>query len=277
MNLRVVATAATGALVTAAAIGAAVVLSPAPPPPVCFVQPLAGELGLGHLGLGADASGDLLGRTPLDLRYEYLVGHNPCPECDACTDIHAASPDRRWWGCWQWEGDPVGQFVPDYVRETREGGAVPVFTWYTWLDVSQQDEGADALGALADPEPVAAYFDAYRFFTPDAAPRNREPLSRRTQADREQPGCLHAGMDLYKWAVKAGPLVPGDLLLDTFEHARAVRTLDMRASPYDLRDWGFDPVAVETAAGKAEYVRQQREFAATGARLRERLLAAIIG
>ena len=64
---------------------------------------------------------------------------------------------------------------------------------------------------------------------------------------------------------------------DTFEHARAVRTLDMRASPYDLRDWGFDPVAVETAAGKAEYVRQQREFAATGARLRERLLAAIIG
>ncbi|WP_228481032.1 3-methyladenine DNA glycosylase [Microbacterium luteum] len=121
------------------------------------------------------------------------------------------------------------------------------------------------------------HFDAYRFFTPDAAPRNREPLSRRTQADREQPGCLHAGMDLYKWAVKAGPLVPGDLLLDTFEYARAVRTLDMRASPYDLRDWGFDPVAVETAAGKAEYVRQQREFAATGARLRERLLAAIIG
>ena len=51
----------------------------------------------------------------------------------------------------------------------------------------------------------------------------------------------------------------------------------MRASPYDLRDWGFDPVAVETAAGKAEYVRQQREFAVAGATLRERLLAAITG
>lgn len=192
MNLRVVAMAATGAVVTAALIGAAVALFPAPAPPVCFVQPLAAELGLDHLGLGADASGELLGRTPLDLRYEYLVGANPCPTCATCTEVHAASPDRRWWGCWQWEGDPIGQFVPDYVRETREAGAVPVFTWYTWLDVSQQDEGADALRALADPEPVAAWFDAYRFF-----------LQRLRDAG-EGPVVVHLEPDLWGFVQQAG-------------------------------------------------------------------------
>lgn len=119
------------------------------------------------------------------------------------------------------------------------------------------------------------HFDAFRFFTPDAVPRNSRPLSRDQQEATEQPGCLHAGMDLYKWAVKLGPIVPGELLLDAFELARDIRTLDMRASPYDLREWGYDPVAIETAEGKAEYVRHQRAFAERGQLIRARLLAVI--
>ncbi|MFB8387412.1 3-methyladenine DNA glycosylase [Microbacterium sp. NPDC055910] len=114
--------------------------------------------------------------------------------------------------------------------------------------------------------------DAFRFFTPAAVPLNREQPTRATQAALEQPGCLHAGMDLYKWAVKLGPLVPGDLLLDAFELARDIRTLDMRASPYDLAAWGYSPVPIETAEGKATYVRAQRAFAARGQALRARLL-----
>ncbi|QEW00150.1 3-methyladenine DNA glycosylase [Microbacterium caowuchunii] len=122
------------------------------------------------------------------------------------------------------------------------------------------------LGARGTDEVVESHdlrcthFDAFRFFTPEAVPRNRESLDRASQAAREQPGCLHAGMDLYKWAVKLGPLVPGDLLLDAFELARDIRELDMRASPYDLTDWGYSAVPVETAAGKAEYVAAQRRF-----------------
>jgi hypothetical protein len=119
------------------------------------------------------------------------------------------------------------------------------------------------------------HFDAYRFFTSDAVPRNREPLSRDLQVSREQPGCLHAGMDLYKWAVKLGPLVPGDLLLDAFELARNIRTVDMRASPYDLREWGYEAIAIETAEGKSEYVRSQREFALRSSGVRQRLLEAL--
>ncbi|MFK4789814.1 3-methyladenine DNA glycosylase [Microbacterium sp. ZW T5_56] len=119
------------------------------------------------------------------------------------------------------------------------------------------------------------HFDAFRFFTPAAEPRNEQPLTRASQPLLEQPGCLHAGMDLYKWALKLGPLVPGSVLLDSFELARDIRELDMRASPYDLSDWGFSPIPVETAEGKAEYVRRQRVFAERGQRLRDDLIDAV--
>ncbi|GAB2691158.1 hypothetical protein GCM10027071_00480 [Microbacterium marinum] len=119
------------------------------------------------------------------------------------------------------------------------------------------------------------HIDAFRFFTPEATPKNRFAPARETQADHEQPGCLHAGMDLYKWAVKLGPLVPGEVLLDAFELARDIRELDMRASPYDLRDWGYEPVAVETSAGKAAYVAAQRGFTERAQPIRRGLLERI--
>lgn len=121
------------------------------------------------------------------------------------------------------------------------------------------------------------HFDAFRFFTPEAVPRNRSPLSRESQPSLEQPGCLHAGMDVYKWAMKLGPLVAGELLLDCFELARDIRELDMQAAPYDLSEWGVVPVPIETAEGKSEYVRRQRGFAERGNALRERILESWLG
>lgn len=67
--------------------------------------------------------------------------------------------------------------------------------------------------------------------------------------------------------------MPGDLLLDAFELARDIRYTDMQASPYDVAAYGLEAVAIETPAGKAEYVRRQREFAARAQELRGRLLA----
>jgi hypothetical protein len=120
-----------------------------------------------------------------------------------------------------------------------------------------------------------SHYDAFRFFTPSAAPRNTLRPTRERQVELEQPGCLHAGMDLYKWADKLGPLVSGELLLDAFVLARDIRELDMRASPYDLADLGYAPVRIETAEGKAAYVDAQRAFASRGAALRDRLLAVL--
>ena len=100
------------------------------------------------------------------------------------------------------------------------------------------------------------------------------PLTRATQVDYEQPGCLHAAMDCYKWAAKLGPLVPGDLLLDCFELAREIRYTDMAASPYDFTSYDLAPIRIESPDGKAEYVRRQRNYAERSNRLRQRLLAA---
>lgn len=118
-----------------------------------------------------------------------------------------------------------------------------------------------------------SHFDAYRFFTPAAAPLNLTVLDRAGQVDNEQPACLHANMDLYKWAAKLGPLVPGELLLDAFELATEARRLDMEASPYDCRSLGFGVVPLETPAGKARYVARQRELAAAAEGVRARLVA----
>jgi hypothetical protein len=118
-----------------------------------------------------------------------------------------------------------------------------------------------------------SHYDAYRFFAPAVMPRNAVQPRRDNQPQLEQPGCLHASMDLYKWAYKLEPLTPSDLLADCFALARDVREVDMRASPYDLTALGLEPLPIETAAGKAAYVAAQRRFADRAAPLRERLLA----
>jgi hypothetical protein len=117
-----------------------------------------------------------------------------------------------------------------------------------------------------------SHFDAFRFFTEPARPLNTLRPTREAQADLDQPGCLHANMDLYKWAYKLAPAVPSELVADCFELSRDIRVLDMRASPYDLADRGYPPVRIETAEGKAEYMAAQSAFAERGAVLRERLL-----
>ena len=119
------------------------------------------------------------------------------------------------------------------------------------------------------------HYDAYRFFTPSAGPRNQFHPRRETQPLCEQGGCLHANMDLYKWATKLETLVPGELWLDTFRLACDIRKLDMRASPYDLTAWGFTPVPIETPQGKAHYVSAQREFHQRAHYVRNKLLSII--
>ncbi len=133
--------------------------------------------------------------------------------------------------------------------------------------------GAAGTDAVVESLPVhCTHHDAYRFFTPAARPRNAVAPARADQVAFEQPGCLHATMDLYKWAYKLAPATPGELLADCLALAADVRELDMRASPYDLADLGHPPVRIETPAGRAEYARAQAGFARRAAPLRDRLV-----
>lgn len=119
------------------------------------------------------------------------------------------------------------------------------------------------------------HIDAFRFFTEPARPLNLFVPTRETQVGMDQPGCLHVNMDLYKWAGKLLPAVPSELLFDTFLLAREIREVDMAASAYDMREWGMDPIRVETAEGRAQYAALQRGFAEKAAPLRARLLEVV--
>ena len=81
------------------------------------------------------------------------------------------------------------------------------------------------------------------------------------------------GRDLCKWSYKLSPLIGSETLLDRLELAAAAREIDMRASPYDLSDFGYTPIAVEDAAGRAEYVRCQKAIATRAEPLRTALLS----
>jgi len=133
---------------------------------------------------------------------------------------------------------------------------------------------ADEIARIVEGQPVCcSHFDAFRFFTGPARPLNKLQPARTEAVQLEQRGCLHANMDLYKWAFKLAPFTPAELIADCFELARDIREVDMRASPYDLRALGFEPIAIETPAGRADYERHQRAFTARGEPLRASLIA----
>lgn len=223
-----------------------------------------------HPGAGIDLQG---APERLDWRW-YSPGSTP----DSATPDAAAFATEK--------GALAGLVERMLRRTAARPGQFGCFGLHEWAMVYRDDAhrhtaplrlGQEGTDVVVDKHDLkCTHFDAFRFFTPDAAPRN-QLLDRAGQPEREQPGCLHAGMDLYKWAMKLGPLIPGELLLDTFELARDIRLLDMEAAPYDLADWGVVPVPIETPEGKAEYVRRQRGFAERGNVLRQRLLTAWLG
>jgi hypothetical protein len=172
------------------------------------------------------------------------------------------------------------RFIADLLRTTASRSPrMNCFGMHEWAIVYRAPTmrhervplrlGADKTDAVVESIPLrCTHFDAFRFFTEPAAARNAGTPSRREQAGWEQPGCVHANMDLYKWCYKLGPLVESELLVDCLELAADARVLDMRASPYDLAGLGFAPIAIESAVGRAEYVHAQQDIAARASPLR---------
>jgi hypothetical protein len=105
------------------------------------------------------------------------------------------------------------------------------------------------------------HFDAFRFFTPEAVPLNRNQLTREVTTDFDQRACIHVTMDLYKFAHKVAPWCSSELIADAFLLAAEARKVDMRASPYDLAESGFAPILIETLSGREEYIQEQRRIA----------------
>lgn len=129
------------------------------------------------------------------------------------------------------------------------------------------------LADFVDSRPlVCTHFDAFRFFTEEAKPKNKYELTRQSFADREQPGCLHTNMDLYKWAFKMYPWISSRTIRQAFALAVETRYVDMKASPYDLSEQGLEPIKIETDEGRREYLERQQAIYKKSQPIRKQLI-----
>ena len=64
--------------------------------------------------------------------------------------------------------------------------------------------------------------------------------------ESEQPGCVHTTMDLLKMALKLGPYCNSDLFYKVLKVTLQARSLDVRASPYDVSKYSV-PTTILTA------------------------------
>lgn len=227
----------------------------------------------------APESGAVPGPAPSRSRPTAETGSSPSGTRLAVLDAEAWLADRG----------SGARFIRDLLTRTlaREG-TFGCFGLHEWAMVYRQTDDEhrhrqvplrltqEETDAVVEGHRIrCSHFDAFRFFTPEVRPRNELQPTRETMREMEQPGCLHGGMDLYKWAMKLAPVVPSSVVLAAFDLARDIRTLDMEASPYDVRAWGYGAVPIETPAGKAEYVRRQRAFAERGNALRREIITSL--
>ena len=149
-----------------------------------------------------------------------------------------------------------------YRSEVKQHPDVPLRIAQKTLDELVQDNSL-----------CCSHYDAFRFFTPNAKPLNKSQLLRETVPEHEQPGCIHANMDLYKLGYKIAPFISSDLLAELFIMARQCREIDMRASPYDISKYGFTSIPIETREGREQYVAEQRKLYIEAQNLRANLIS----
>jgi hypothetical protein len=226
-----------------------------------------GKLLKWHPGIGValrrDTAGEYLGQTGYSEVPDGITADAsrlPPQRVEAILwlrDMLSRSRERPgFFGCWG-----LHEWAMVYRTESIRHGQ-----WPLRVTSRQIAEIVESLG------PRCTHYDAFRFFSAVARPLNKFQPTRLTAAALEQPGCLHANMDLYKWAFKLAPFTASELVTDCFELAAKIRALDMQASPYDFTALGYLPVTIETPEGRAEYESKQREFALCAAPLRDRLV-----
>lgn len=174
---------------------------------------------------------------------------------DLCQNILERTPRFNCFGLHEWA--MVYKLAPEAIRHERAR-----------LRLSPKE-----IADFVESQTICcSHYDAYRFFTPEARPLNvLNPLIE-TRLQMEQGGCLHANMDLYKWATKLWPWIGSDFIAKVFFLALQGRELDMRASPYDLIDLGYLPIRIETEAGRRQYQQEQQLLTEQATVLRKELL-----
>lgn len=139
----------------------------------CAEGDLLTTLGKDHFMVGASMTDESAKAAPFDLRYLYLSGGFPdgasaCARCDTgCTTNGQSCANSGsgcgWWGCWQYDKDPPGFYVRDFVAKSQAQQQVPMFTWYEILQAGGSKEGAEEVKKANDAAFMARYYANFKF------------------------------------------------------------------------------------------------------------------
>jgi hypothetical protein len=139
----------------------------------CLGAQVLANLGKNHVLAGASMDDATAAKAKADLRYLYLSGGifdgaSPCSSCaSGCTTNGTSCANTAgcgWWGCWQYDQDPPGAYVRNFVSTAKGNSQIPMFTFYQILQASGVAETSSAeMGAANNAAFMARYFADFRF------------------------------------------------------------------------------------------------------------------
>jgi len=140
--------------------------------PTCPAEVVGDLLGRDALMLGGSMEDGSFVQAPFDIRYRYLAGDvpegGPCDSCASGCSVNGSSCENavgcEWWGCWQYDQDPPGRYVADFVQSVGAAGGVPMITYYIWFSVAGCVEGDPEIAELTDGQKVRDLLADFRFF-----------------------------------------------------------------------------------------------------------------
>ncbi len=144
----------------------------------CIGATFLSSLGKSSVMIGATMADATANSAPFDGRYLYLSGGyfdgaDPCTSCaTGCTTNGTSCANTAgcgWWGCWQWDQDPPGQYVANFISTTsgatfnsQAHPQIPMFTYYEVLQASGASEGAAEVTAMNNQAFLHKYFADFR-------------------------------------------------------------------------------------------------------------------
>ncbi len=143
----------------------------------CLGASLLAALGKDHLLVGGSMQAATARLAPFDLQYMYLSGglpdgSGPCASCaSGCTTgggttCASSGPGCAWWGCWQYDQNPPGDYVRSFGATCagESPAQIPMVTYYQLLQSSGVAEGApEVTQAATDATFMGRYLADFRF------------------------------------------------------------------------------------------------------------------
>ncbi|WP_244238387.1 hypothetical protein [Corallococcus terminator] len=139
----------------------------------CLGAKFLTSLGKDKLLVGAQMEDETAKSAPFDVRYLYIAAglfdsKDACNSCaSGCTSNGASCSNSGegcgWWGCWQYDQDPPGAYVRDFIKVSKDQGQIPFITYYEEFQASGYTEGKQQLAALNDAKFLERYLADWRF------------------------------------------------------------------------------------------------------------------